>query len=125
LTVRKVFQTIGNARMGSIILLLCFHLPALWCIIIMGMYGFLGAFAVAGSNINNMDIAPQYVGVLFGITNTAANLPGIFGVASAGFIIHHTKSWALVWIICSATYGFSVVVWLIWAKAHPLFVQQR
>jgi hypothetical protein len=49
------------------------------------------------------------------------NLTMAVGVASTGFIVSHAKSWDLVWIICAGIYGFSVVVWLIFAKAHPLF----
>jgi hypothetical protein len=44
--------------------------------------GFQG-WALAGFNINHLDIAPRYSGVLMGITNTAATLPGFIGPAVA------------------------------------------
>ena len=37
-----------------------------------GSYG----FAVAGVSINSLDIAPKYAGVLMGIANTLATVPG-------------------------------------------------
>ena len=39
----------------------------------------LGGLALAGFAINHLDIAPMYAGLLMGITNTAATLPGIVG----------------------------------------------
>ncbi len=38
--------------------------------------GFNG-LAQAGFSINHIDIAPQYAGILMGITNTAGTIPGI------------------------------------------------
>ena len=37
----------------------------------------LSGFQYSGVMVNHVDIAPQYAGVLFGISNTAATLPGI------------------------------------------------
>ena len=39
----------------------------------------LGGLALAGFAINHLDIAPMYAGLLMGLTNTAATLPGIVG----------------------------------------------
>lgn len=39
----------------------------------------MGGLGLAGFAINHLDIAPKYAGVLMGITNTAATLPGIVG----------------------------------------------
>lgn len=40
--------------------------------------GSLG-FALAGFNVNHLDIAPRFAGILMGITNTAATIPGFVG----------------------------------------------
>ena len=37
-----------------------------------GSYG----FAVAGVTVNSLDIAPKYAGILMGIANTLATVPG-------------------------------------------------
>ena len=41
-------------------------------------------FPMAGFNVNHLDIAPQYAGVLMGITNTAATIPGFVAPALTG-----------------------------------------
>ena len=43
---------------------------------------------MAGFNINHLDIAPRLSGVLLGISNTAATIPGIIGPIVAKAIAH-------------------------------------
>ena len=52
--------------------------------------GFSG-MVMAGFNINHIDIAPQYAGVLMGITNLAATIPGIVGPLVAKTIAHKVR----------------------------------
>ena len=42
--------------------------------------------AQAGFNINHIDIAPRFAGVLMGITNCAATIPGIVAPTVAKYI---------------------------------------
>ena len=49
--------------------------------------GFSGII-VAGFFVNHIDIAPQYAGVVFGITNTVATIPGMLGPIVAKTIAH-------------------------------------
>uniref|UniRef100_A0A667X8J6 Sialin n=1 Tax=Myripristis murdjan TaxID=586833 RepID=A0A667X8J6_9TELE len=39
----------------------------------------LGGLSASGFNINHLDIAPSYAGILLGITNTFATIPGMVG----------------------------------------------
>ncbi|XP_023373046.1 sialin [Otolemur garnettii] len=39
----------------------------------------LGGFGSSGFSINHLDIAPSYAGILLGITNTFATIPGMIG----------------------------------------------
>ena len=39
--------------------------------------------AMSGFNINHIDIAPKYAGVLMGMSNTFATIPGMVGPAIA------------------------------------------
>lgn len=41
------------------------------------------------------DLSPKYASALLGITNTFGALPGILGVASAGYLLDVTNNWAL------------------------------
>ncbi|KAL9962789.1 hypothetical protein ACROYT_G031929 [Oculina patagonica] len=46
----------------------------------------MSALNMASYNVNHLDIAPRYAGVLMGITNTAATIPGIVGPYVAGYL---------------------------------------
>ena len=35
--------------------------------------------SISGHNANNLDIAPRFAGIIMGITNMFATLPGILG----------------------------------------------
>ena len=47
--------------------------------------GFLG-FNNAGFLINHLDIASKYAGILLGITNTVATIPGFLGPQVVGIL---------------------------------------
>lgn len=55
----------------------------------------LGAWSRGGLYCNHQDLSPKFAGALLGITNTAGALPGVLGVAAAGYLLDITNSWAL------------------------------
>jgi ACS family sodium-dependent inorganic phosphate cotransporter len=72
-----------------------------------------GAFAA-----NHLDIAPRYAGILMGISNTVATLPGIIGVAAAGFILRETGSFSAVFYVTAIVYLIGEVGYLSWASGE-------
>jgi ACS family sodium-dependent inorganic phosphate cotransporter len=66
-----------------------------------------GAFAV-----NHLDVAPRYAGILMGLSNTAATLPGIIGVAAVGFILQTTGSFAAAFYMTTAIYAVGLVCYV-------------
>ena len=46
----------------------------------------MSAFNNASYNVNHLDIAPRYAGVLMGITNSVATIPGMVGPYVAGYL---------------------------------------
>jgi len=66
-----------------------------------------GAFAV-----NHLDVAPRYAGVLMGLSNTFATLPGIVGVAATGFIVQTTGSFGAVFYLAAAVYAIGLVCYV-------------
>ena len=47
----------------------------------------IGGLAYSGFFVNHLDIAPPYAGILMGISNTVATLPGILSPLLTGFIV--------------------------------------
>ena len=55
----------------------------------------LGLLALNTSsyNVNHLDIAPRYAGVLMGITNSAATIPGMVGPYVVGYLTNNEVSY--------------------------------
>ena len=66
-----------------------------------------GAFAV-----NHLDIAPRYAGILMGLSNTFATLPGIVGVAATGFIVKSTGSFGAAFYLAAAVYAVGLACYV-------------
>lgn len=64
-------------------------------VLLLSMAFALGAWSRGGLYCNHQDLSPKYAGALLGITNTAGALPGVLGVAAAGYLLDLTNSWAL------------------------------
>lgn len=125
-TVRKIMTTIAFSA-GAVFLLLCgyFGTTSLRAVSLLTIaVGFQGC-ALAGFNINHLDIAPRYSGVLMGITNTAATLPGFIGPTVATAIAHEPSSakgtaaywstyrdeWREVFYISAEIYVFGIIMY--------------
>ena len=50
--------------------------------------------------VNHLDIAPRYAGVLMGITNTVATIPGMVGPYIVGYLINNE-------VRCSSLFVFN------------------
>lgn len=46
----------------------------------------LGGFTWSGFPVNHLDIAPRYAGILFGVSNCLATIPGIFSPMVVGIL---------------------------------------
>uniref|UniRef100_A0A672HXB2 Sialin n=1 Tax=Salarias fasciatus TaxID=181472 RepID=A0A672HXB2_SALFA len=63
----------------------------------------LGGISASGFNINHLDIAPSYAGILLGITNTFATIPGMVGPVIARSLTQHNtiEEWQTVFYIAA------------------------
>ena len=53
------------------------------------------AFSLAGLYCTHQDLSPRYSSAMLGVTNTAAGMSGVVGVALVGFLLDQTGSWEL------------------------------
>lgn len=64
----------------------------------------IGCCTNVGFNINHLDLAPNYAGILMGFTNAVAAVGGVLAPTVCGFIVHnqvsivfdYTLEWAIV-----------------------------
>ena len=74
----------------------------------------------AAFGVNHLDVAPTYAGILMGISNTIATIPGIIGVAATGLIVQATKSFSAVFYLIAAVYGLGMFFYLRWASGEQM-----
>jgi len=119
-TVRKLMQTIafvGPAASLAALASVSAALPrALAVALSCGALGF-GAFSHSGYWANVVDLSPRYAGVLIGISNTIATLPGILANVSTGYILKQTgDDWTPVFMLAISIYALGLSAFLLLAS---------
>ncbi|KAF3773516.1 putative anion transporter 6 [Nymphaea thermarum] len=80
----------------------------------------LSSFALSGLYCTHQDISPEYASILLGITNTVGAVPGIVGVALAGYLIDQTHSWSVALFLPSIFFYLTgTAVWVAFASSKP------
>ncbi|KAM3606871.1 uncharacterized protein V6R79_024905 [Siganus canaliculatus] len=87
----------------------------------------LGGVSASGFNINHLDIAPSYAGILLGITNTFATIPGMVGPVIARELTKHNtiEEWQSVFYIAGGINLFGAAVYTLFGRGmvQPWAVQ--
>ncbi|XP_043295104.1 sialin isoform X5 [Cervus elaphus] len=80
----------------------------------------LGGFCSSGFSINHLDIAPSYAGILLGITNTFATIPGMIGPIIARSLTPENTigEWKTVFCIAAAINIFGAIFFTLFAKGE-------
>ena len=118
--VRKLMQTIGFAGPAAALITLATVDDAFTAVILLTITLGLCAGSYAGFASNHLDISPPHAGVLYGISNTTASIPGIVGVALTGYLVDHSGSYASAFYVTAGVYLFGLVVYLLFGTSRRL-----
>jgi len=120
LAARKLMQTTGLLGAAVFLLLAMDVATAFEAMFLMcGALGLL-ACTYAGFAPNVLEIAPRHAGILSGITNTTATIPGIIGVTVTGWLVDVTGTYVSAFALAAALCVFAAVVWLTYATTRPV-----
>ncbi|CAO2195280.1 unnamed protein product [Urochloa humidicola] len=115
---RKIMQSIGFLGPGIALLGLNAAkspiIASAWLTIAVG----LKSFGHSGFLVNLQEIAPQYAGVLHGMSNTAGTFAAILGTVGAGFFVDRMGSFRGFLILTSLLYFSSALFWDIFATGE-------
>eukprot|EP01119_Soliformovum_irregulare_P021509 TRINITY_DN7174_c0_g2_i2.p1 TRINITY_DN7174_c0_g2~~TRINITY_DN7174_c0_g2_i2.p1 ORF type:complete len:390 (-),score=81.92 TRINITY_DN7174_c0_g2_i2:104-1273(-) len=124
-TVRKLFQCTALILSAACITIVGFITSVPLAVFVMTMaVGTIG-FSGAGYGVNHLDIGPRYAGILMGITNTAATIPGIVTPSLAGIILKDQsdiQEWREVFYLSAGIMVLGAIVWAIFASGKKQFV---
>ncbi|HZC45237.1 MAG TPA: ACS family MFS transporter [Candidatus Acidoferrum sp.] len=115
-TVRKSMQS-AAFMLGAISLVAvsAAHSPAT-AVALLTLAASANGISSAAFGVNHLDVAPTYAGILMGISNTFATIPGIIGVAATGMIVQATRSFSAVFYLIAAVYLLGMIFYLRWAS---------
>ena len=119
--VRKTMQTVGFGGLALILALVGYVQSVPLAIVMMSLGNIFGGAMAGGFGVNHLDIAPRGAGVIMGLSNTAATIPGIIGVYVSGLILEATGSWVMVFQTAAGVYVFGLVFYLVFASSRKLF----
>eukprot|EP00257_Ricinus_communis_P025928 XP_025013342.1 probable anion transporter 4, chloroplastic isoform X3 [Ricinus communis] len=117
---RKIMQSIGFMGPGiALIGLTTAKSPTIasaWLTLAVA----LKAFSHSGFLVNFQEIAPQYSGVLHGISNTAGTLAAIMGTVGAGFFVELVGSFQGFLLLTSALYFLSALFYIFFSTGEKV-----
>ncbi|ODN04161.1 Vesicular glutamate transporter 2.1 [Orchesella cincta] len=119
--VRKIFNC-GGFGMEAVFLLLVAAAKDNTGMAIVSLtlaVGFSG-FAISGFNVNHLDIAPRYAGILMGISNGVGTLSGLLcPIVVEKITIHETKEeWEMVFIMAALIHFSGVAFYACFASGE-------
>jgi ACS family sodium-dependent inorganic phosphate cotransporter-like MFS transporter 5 len=121
LSVRRIFTIIG--MIGPAIFLVAAGFTGCdysLAVVFLTISTTLGGFCSSGFSINHLDIAPSYAGILLGVTNTFATIPGMVGPGIAKSLTpdNTVREWQIVFCIAAAIDVFGAIFFTIFAKGE-------
>lgn len=116
--VRKLAQSVGMLGLALGLLALNQVSSAVQAVILLCFAIGLGGFALAGFGTNFLDIAPRYAGIVWGVSNTFATIPGIVGVVITGWLVETTGTYSSAFVLTAALNFFAVMVWWLFATGE-------
>ncbi|KAI0229659.1 Sialin [Lamellibrachia satsuma] len=119
---RKIFQTIGFMIPAVMVVALGYMKSSQVTMAIVFLtigVGFTG-ISRSGYAVNHVDIAPRYAGILMGISNTVATIPGVVSPTLAGALTTNgtQAEWQRVFFICAAVYVIGTVAFVFLARGE-------
>lgn len=93
-TVRVAAQTVGELLPAALLVASAYaSSPTAAVALLTGAVGFSGV-ATAAFGSNHLDVAPQFAGLLFGLANTLASLPGVIAPSLIGYLVRGSSATA-------------------------------
>jgi len=114
-------QTIGFGGSAAVLAMVGYVESIPLAIALMSLGNIFGGATAGGFGVNHLDIAPRGAGVIMGLSNTAATIPGIVGVYISGLILNATGSWTLVFQTAAGVMVAGLLVYLVFASSRKLF----
>ena len=117
---RKLLQCTGLLGSGAMLLLAQYtHSVGAALAVVCIATGLLG-FCWVGYGSNFLDLAPRHSGLLVGFSNTFATVPGIVGVAVAGWLVDLTGGYSAIFATAAGVSVAGALIYLVYGSDKVL-----
>lgn len=120
--IRKSFVVCGNLLTAIFLIIGGYCNTLASAIVLMTLSVGCSGIAPAGFNANMLDVSSKYSGIVMGISNTIATIPGIVSPYIVTAMIGNDPTaddWRMVFIISACIIAFSSFFYAIFARATP------
>ncbi len=118
--VRRFMQIIGSGAPAIGLIILANVKDATTAVILLTVSLGFSSFSFAGFASNHLDVAPRHAGILFGISNTFATIPGIIGVVLTGYLVDVTGTFASAFYLTAGMYVVGLIVWQLFSTGERI-----
>ncbi|VVC38434.1 Major facilitator superfamily,Major facilitator superfamily domain [Cinara cedri] len=118
---RKMWNSIAHWSGALVLISLCFNTSATGAMILLTIALSLNGGIITGFMANHMDLAPNFAGILMGITNSLANITTILGPLIVGLIIrdnNNSDQWAVVFLISAGIFFTGNLIYILFGSAE-------
>lgn len=117
---RKMFNTVGFISQAGFLVIVGYTTNKTLAIVGLTLAVGLGGFTWSGFPVNHLDIAPRYAGILFGVSNCLATIPGIFSPLLVGILTpdETQAEWRKVFFIAAAIYAVGMLFYATFASGE-------
>ncbi|XP_046377073.2 sialin-like isoform X1 [Haliotis rufescens] len=131
LATRRLMTLIGEVLPAAAVIGVsyvgCDHI---WAVVLLTVSLGTNGISMGGFNVNHLDIAPKFAGVMLGITNGIASIPGFLAPAVVGYITNNRETiegWRYVFFLTAGIYVVGALVYvalargdeMAWARERP------
>jgi len=118
--VRKIFQDITLIISAIALIATGYATTPVSAVALMTLAVSSMGFGISGIGTNQLDIFPEFAGIILGLSNTAGNVPGIISPSLTGWILGSQRTdierWRIVFYISGGVDLFGAVIWTLFAS---------
>lgn len=118
--IRKTMQTVGLSVPAACLFLLQDVASATTALVLICLSAAALGCSWAGYAANAIDLAPRHAGLIMGVSNTFATVPGIVGVSISGWLFDVTGTFSAAFLLTAAISAAGAIIYLIFASAKPI-----
>ena len=119
-SVRVLFTTIGHLPQVPFLLLIALTVDNSIAIVSFTLAVGLSGFSRSGYGVNHLDFAPAHASMIYGFSNTLANVSGIVSPQIVAALTPKStkEEWSIVFFLTASVYAFGTIIFAVFSTGN-------